>query len=114
MSIGQHLDFDALNALKDIMEGDFVFLVETFLRDSADRVTTLQSLVLTQDADAIRRAAHSFKGSSSNMGALQLANFCAQLEHKGLAADLSGVVDDMRIIEEEFHVVESLLKEYLD
>ena len=113
MNVNQHLDFDALNTLKEIMEDDFVFLIETFLQDSASRVETLAELINGQDSDAIRRAAHSFKGSCSNVGALHLASLCGHLEHKGLNNDFNGVKDDFVEIKQEFSVVQQLLHDFL-
>ena len=35
--LAKHIDMAALNTLKDVMEGDFPLLLETFLEDSALR-----------------------------------------------------------------------------
>ena len=113
MNVNQHLDFDALNTLKEIMEDDFVFLIETFLQDSASRVTTLAELMDGQDSDAIRRAAHSFKGSCSNVGALHLASLCGHLEHKGLNGDFEGIKEDFVGVKQEFELVQQLLHDFL-
>jgi histidine phosphotransfer protein HptB len=107
------LDQAALNSLKEVMEDDFVFLVETFLADSSERISKLGSIIESGDADAIRRSAHSFKGSCGNLGAMQLAKLCEQLEHKGLKGELIGVSSDLTNIEEAFLIVERQLKAYI-
>lgn len=109
----RHLDYDTLNALKDVMEDEFAFLVETYLKDSADRLAVLRDLLVDKNADAIRRAAHSFKGSSSNLGAIQLMSLCARLETKALADDLDSLEDYINQIETEFLVVKQKMLDYL-
>jgi len=109
----QHLDYDALNALKEVMEDDFLLLIETFLADSKNRLLTLQSLSNSSDNDAIRRAAHSFKGSCSNIGVLYLASLCGSLEHQALESRIENFSEDIRCIEEEFSLVQKMLLDYL-
>ena len=113
MTKPKHLDYDAVNVLKEVMEDDFALLIETFLTDSRGRIFTLQSLMHSTDSDAIRRAAHSFKGSCSNLGALQLASLCGSLEQKSLDSNFESFAEDLRCIEEEFAVIQKMLLDYL-
>jgi HPt (histidine-containing phosphotransfer) domain-containing protein len=105
MNTTQHVDYDALNALKDVMEGEFGFLIDTFIQDSMDRIEKLHSLVGGENVDAIRRASHSFKGSCSNLGALHLADLCASVERKALEHNFVGLAQDLQEIEQEFAIV---------
>lgn len=113
MSVTPHLSYDVLNSLKDIMEDDFNFLIETFIRDSQDRLEKLHELVGSSDFDSIRRAAHSFKGSCGNLGALHLANLCAGLERKALAMDVASLGIDLAEIEEEFSIVHQKMLDFI-
>lgn len=79
----QPVDATVLATLKDIMGNDYSLLVNTYLGDSELRLAQLQSL---PNGRPLREAAHSFKGSSSNMGAMGLAAHCGQLEHLPLDA----------------------------
>lgn len=108
----QHLDHETLNTLKQVMEDDFSLLLDTFKQDSADRLKKLREVIQGTDADSIRRAAHSFKGSSSNIGAQQLSAFCAALEKKALAGNLQGLAEDVDQIEQEFLLVQSSLDSF--
>lgn len=108
----EHLDLDTLNTLKQVMEDDFSLLVDTFIQDSSDRITSLRQLIQGTDADLIRRAAHSFKGSSSNVGALQLSSLCAAMEKKALAGNFDGLSADLSQIENEFAKVEGALRTF--
>jgi len=108
----EHLDYDTLNTLKQVMEDDFALLIDTFVQDSSDRIQTLRKVITGTEADLIRRAAHSFKGSSSNIGAPQLSSLCSALEKKVLANNFNGLADDLHAIEHEFAQVEILLRAY--
>ena len=113
MNVTQHLDYDALNSLKDVMEDEFGFLIETFIQDSNDRLEKLHSLIGGNDQDAIRRASHSFKGSCSNLGALRLANLCAAIECKALQQDFSTLANDVAELEQEFLIVKQKMFDFL-
>ena len=113
MTNQQHLDYDTLNTLKEVMEDDFALLIDTFLTDSKNRIITLQSLIHTADGDAIRRAAHGLKGSCSNLGAINLAALCGLLEHQALASKFENFTEDLRCIENEFAVIQKMLLDYL-
>ncbi|WP_062067036.1 Hpt domain-containing protein [Cellvibrio sp. OA-2007] len=108
----EHLDYETLNTLKQVMEDDFALLIDTFVQDSTDRIATLRKVIQGSDADLIRRAAHSFKGSSSNVGALQLSALCAALEKKAFENNLDGLVADLDSIEQEFAQVLNLLRSF--
>lgn len=106
----EHLDYDTLNTLKQVMEDDFALLLDTFVQDSTERISTLREVIKGTDADLIRRAAHSFKGSSSNIGAPQLAALCFELEKKALEKRLDALAVDLDSIEKEFAHVLVLLR----
>jgi HPt (histidine-containing phosphotransfer) domain-containing protein len=74
-----HVDRDVLSALQDVMEESYLELLDTFLADSESR---LRELKISDDAATLANVAHSFKGSSSNMGAVRLAELCHELEQR--------------------------------
>jgi HPt (histidine-containing phosphotransfer) domain-containing protein len=113
MNVTQHLSYDALNSLKEIMEDDFNFLIETFIQDSQDRLEKLRGLVGSDDLDSVRRAAHSFKGSCSNLGALRLASLCAALERKAFVNDVVDLRIDLAEIEKEFLIVHQKMLDFI-
>ena len=113
MAVTQHLCYDSLNSLKEVMEDDFNFLIETFIQDSQDRLAKFYELVDGDDFDAIRRASHSVKGSCSNLGALRLASLYAALERKALAKDIPNLGTDLAKIEEEFLIVKKMMLDFI-
>jgi histidine phosphotransfer protein HptB len=80
MNIDECLDVSTLDELKMVLEDDFDELINTFVCDCNDQIDGIMEAVSKNDADLIRRAAHSFKGSSGNIGALFLSEKCKNLE----------------------------------
>jgi HPt (histidine-containing phosphotransfer) domain-containing protein len=89
MGSDQHLNAGAVAELRKLMGDDFGTLVQTFVTDSDQRVVAIQAALDAGDPGELRRAAHSFKGSASNMGAPALAEFCRQAEECGREGDLA-------------------------
>lgn len=108
-----HLDSAVLAVLQDIMGDEYAVLLETFLADSEERLRLLRRAELTADAQGLRLAAHSFKGSCSNMGTPLLAGLCKELEDLGQRQELGNVPGLLEQIEREFAIVRILLKSEL-
>ncbi len=109
-----HLDQEALAELKEVMEGDFDVLITTYLADSRDRIATLRASLEDQDADAFTKAAHSFKGSSVNIGAPQLGELCLLAEQAGHSAQLGDAANLLDRIEREYDTVRTLFEKLLN
>ena len=105
-----HLDDAVLAALQDVMEDEYPTLLDTFVADSEERLRLLHQAERDGDAQALRLAAHSFKGSCSNMGAVLLASLCKQLEDLARREQLDGVAPLLGHIEREFAIVRILFK----
>ncbi len=108
-----HVDTDALVELKEVMEEDFSLLVETYLADTDTRIANLKTSIEEDDADAIRKIAHSIKGSSSNLFAADLASICNKLEECGKANTLDQASELMAQIEQEYQHVSAQLNKLI-
>lgn len=84
-----HLDSSVLVTLQDVMEDEYPVLLDTFLVDSEERLLILHHAEQAADALALRLAAHSFKGSCSNMGALILPGCASNWKRLGGVRSLS-------------------------
>ncbi len=109
----EHIDLSALAELKEVMEEEFDTLLETFLDDSAERVVQIREAAKEGDSEALSRAAHSFKGSCTNIGVPVLAELCKDAEQKGRKGELEGIDDLVASIDQAFYEVTKLLKEQL-
>lgn len=108
-----HLDEEALTELQDVMEDEFTVLIETYLRDSFDRIQSLRDAIKVSDADAFGKTAHSFKGSSINIGAPRLGELCLKAEEAAKDSQLNEAAAVVDAIETEFWRVEETLKRFL-
>jgi HPt (histidine-containing phosphotransfer) domain-containing protein len=76
------IDPAALDNLRAL--GDEVFLqeiIDIFLSDTPKRIDELRRALAARDLRTFARAAHSIKGSASNLGAEPLRALAASLEH---------------------------------
>ena len=105
-----HVDNAVLETLRDVMEDEYSLLLETFLADSEERLRLLVAAAQSADAQAMRLAAHSFKGSCSNMGALLLASLCKELEELARRELLDQVTPVLEQVQREFAIVRILFK----
>jgi HPt (histidine-containing phosphotransfer) domain-containing protein len=94
-----------LSALQEVMEDEYPELLDVFLRDSEERLLTLRT---ADDALLLMNTAHSFKGSSSNMGAVRLAELCHELEQRARQKSLAGIDKLLGEIDSEFAIVRPL------
>lgn len=103
-----HLDRDVLSTLQEVMEDGYPVLLETFLSDSQER---LRQLHKADDTNQLIATAHSLKGSSSNMGAIRLAELCHQLEQRAKELPLGGIEKLVAEIDGELAIVRPLYEE---
>lgn len=110
-----HLDYSVLRALQEIMEDEYATLLDVFLDDSEHRMTQLRQMLKVRsdgsgvfDFQELSLMAHSFKGSSGNMGALHLADLCRELEERSRREEVRGLEDLLASIDIEYVTVRRL------
>ena len=111
MTDTDHLDLETLKELREVMGGEFPQLIDTFVKDSAMRLQVIADAVDSAEPEAIRRAAHSFKGSAGNMGATRLTQLCRSLEELGHNGEVAGASQLHEAICAEYAVVEAALRQ---
>ncbi|HTN33666.1 MAG TPA: Hpt domain-containing protein [Marinobacter sp.] len=108
-----HLDEEALAELRDVMEGEFKLLIQTFISDSLERIASLKAALNAGDANAFCNMVHSLKGSSINIGAPRLGTICQAAEMAGKAQELNQASILLIAIETEFQIVSDRLRALL-
>src|SRR5262249_40826454 len=81
-------------ALLDHFDGDIDLLreiTETFLAHCPELVREIGRATAARDAESLRCAAHSLKGSVANFGASQVVDVAFRLEQMGISNSLEGV-----------------------
>lgn len=77
---GEIINSEQFEDMRDLLEEDFIELVQTYLTDSKQRIITLRAAQVANDNAVGFDAAHGLKGASANLGASQLVALSDQLE----------------------------------
>jgi HPt (histidine-containing phosphotransfer) domain-containing protein len=102
---------DNLRALGEPGEPDpLIEFIDMFFADTPLVLQRLHQAVDAHNPTAVREAAHSLKGSSSNLGAEKLSHLCRDLESQGKAGALTSAPELLAQIEAEYAVVKELLE----
>ncbi len=99
------IDAEAIENLRAINPDDSSFLKEIigiFLEDTPARIAELRVAMAGGDASTFSRAAHSIKGSSSNLGAARLRSLAERLEHDSKSLPLASFVQGIAQLEAVF------------
>ena len=81
-------------------------VIRAYLVDTPARLVQMQAAANAGDAEAVRKAAHSMKSSSANVGADRLAGLCRELETMGRGGTIDGAPRLLKGAAEELeHVV---------
>ncbi len=104
------LDVDALKELQVVMGEDFPLLVDAFFDDSGNLLIAIQKAIDEDNAESLRRAVHSLKGSAGNMAARVLAVLCQDLEGLAFSGITVGSGKLMTYIVEEHEQVKAALE----
>jgi PAS domain S-box-containing protein len=99
-----------VSSLGEQGRGSVAALIETFLDHVPDQIATLTTALEQREADVIRREAHTMKSNAATFGALQLVEFCRELEAEAKAGTLDGAPDLLAGIATELERVTDELK----
>jgi histidine phosphotransfer protein HptB len=108
------IDPQALENLRALNPDDNdVFLKEIagiFLEDTPQRIAELEQSLAGGDNPRFTRAAHSIKGSSSNLGAMALRIVAERLEHQSKDHGLGGLEPLIAELKVEFQRAEAEIR----
>jgi len=97
--------------LGDEMEDDSFLkeVVDIYLSDTPQRLAEIRKCLDSGDATTLSRAAHSIKGSSSNLGAKKVIGLARTIEEKSRQS-LEGLEADIDALEASFLEVKTALE----
>lgn len=104
------MDLKALSDNLDLDMADFTDLVEIFLAASRADIETFKNACETSDAAAAAEAAHSLKGSSGNLGFVDLSKEALLAEKQAKDEDLDGLIVFAVVFEEHLTAIEAALR----
>ncbi|QBE67083.1 response regulator [Pseudoduganella lutea] len=103
----------ALEAIRGLSADKGEVLVQrvlhAFIDDTPIRLASLHEAIATSNAGALRKAAHSLKSSSANVGADMLAQLSREMEQLGRTDTTSGAAALLSTMEREFTAVRDTL-----
>ena len=92
MTSGGMIDRSVLEELYEIMEEDFVSVLESYLKSAPGLMHGIRDAVKSGDMEGLVKSAHPLKSSSANVGAMELSILARDLEFKGRQGDTNGLV----------------------
>jgi CheY-like chemotaxis protein len=110
------LDPKALEQLLEVIGGDresLKDLIQSFLEEGPELVNRLRQAVAANEADTLRRTAHTLKGSAADFGAVALASLCREIEALGRAGEVAAATAKVEETVHEYHRAELGLKNIL-
>ena len=113
MSSEPIIDLEAIENLKSLSPEDDSFLKEivgVFLEDTPQRIQELKQSHAAGDVASFSRAAHSIKGSSSNLGASRLRSAAEWLEHGSKKEPLANLEAGIPALEAAFAAAKAELE----
>lgn len=108
------LDPAALDNLLVTVGGDrsfFVELIDTFLADSPKMIAAMRQALDSNNAEELRRAAHTLKSNSANFGAKSLSRIAKELEEIGRVGTLAEGAGTLAQFESEYERVRGALQQ---
>ena len=89
-------------------------VLQAFLRDTPNHLQTIRLAIAGNNAAQLRKAAHSLKSSSANVGADALAQRCKELEQLGRNETTAGAAPLLADMEQSFQAARQALGALLE
>jgi CheY-like chemotaxis protein/HPt (histidine-containing phosphotransfer) domain-containing protein len=107
---GVTLDESAVESLRALGGEEFLAeVIETFLAEAPTLLATLHGSLEKEDADELRRAAHTLKSNGSTLGAPGFSELCGELEQVAKRGELQGAAPLVDRIERDYHPLREAL-----
>jgi PAS domain S-box-containing protein len=107
---GLDLDAAAIQNLRDLGGDEFLTeVVDAFLADAPGLMADLRNSLQAQNAEELRRAAHTLKSNGATLGATAFADLCRTVEHQAKDGRLEGCALLLDQTEEQYRVLEAAL-----
>jgi len=100
------IDPKKIEELKELVDEDdpdfLIELLEDYMDNSEENLKAIRYAIQAKDTVTVVRTAHTLKGASSNIGAVNMTELSDQLEHLGRGKTLEGAVELIDQLEVEF------------
>lgn len=92
------INHEQFEDMRDLLEEDFADLIQVYITDSQQRITTLRKAQQENDNANGFETAHALKGASANLGTTQLVNLSSQLQERcreRLISEQAALIEDI-------------------
>jgi len=103
------VEMDRLNDLTDGNADSLRELVELFLKQTTQQLAQLETAVRANQADDVRRVAHSCAGASATLGMVRLVPLLRSLEKQGASGTLTSAAQLCESAAREFKLIQVFL-----
>ncbi len=86
-------------------------LIDTYFNDAPQLLAAMRGALADGNVEEFRRAAHSLKSNSANLGAMTLSALAKELEMMGKAGVLDGAADKIARVETEYAQAKDALEQ---
>ena len=109
------LIFDRTSLMARLMNDEDLarMLVERFLKDIPEHISTMKGYLETGDVTGIEHQAHTIRGASANMGGDRLREVAFEMEKAAKAGDLSAAGRHIPELETQFNLLNQAMKKEL-
>jgi CheY-like chemotaxis protein len=108
------IDMNALSSLRDLQSRSepnlLAELIDSFLRDTSDRLAAMRSASANGDAQTLTRTVHALKGGCGIVGATRMTALCEIIEELGRTGSVEGTPVLITALDEEFGRVRRALQ----
>ena len=109
---GVSLQASAVESLRELGDDTFIAeVIDAFLADAPTLLATLRHALDEENADELRRAAHTLKSNGATLGAEAFSEHCRALEQRAKSARLAGASELVNRIEQEYEQLWEALAE---
>jgi len=108
------IDLRKIKELKKLVDDDhphfLIELLEDYMNNSEENLKAIRYAIQAKDTVTVVKTAHTLRGASSNIGAVNMTELSKQLEQLGREKTLEGAVELINRLEVEFVEVKSELE----
>ena len=114
----QIIDFSILEQFCELLgengKNEARELVNLYLQDAPEQIKTMQDSLEANEIEIFKRAAHTFKSSSANVGASGIQTLCQSMENEATTGNLDTLKTPLTEVITQFQQVKDELQKWSD
>jgi HPt (histidine-containing phosphotransfer) domain-containing protein len=104
------MDFEELGSNLGLERDEFIELVQLFITTTSDDLNKIRIAFENKDENSVARAAHSIKGSSGNLGFIELSDIAKKTEALASNNKLDEVAETFETMQIKLDEISELLE----